>query len=112
MANNSITIKSIAPSTPLGEMRDDSLLNQFKKKTEAKNLVAWVRAEYEKCKSARKQEEQEWYLQLSFYNGYQYHSWKNIGKQQVLSEEPNPQNLPRVTVPRIVTGKQIGRAHV
>lgn len=101
MANNGITIKSIAPSTPLGEMRDDSLLNQFKKKTEAKNLVAWVRAEYEKCKSARKQEEQEWYLQLSFYNGYQYHSWKNIGKQQVLSEEPNPQNLPRVTVNRI-----------
>lgn len=101
MANNGITIKSIAPSTPLGEMRDDSLLNQFKKKSDAKNLVAWVRAEYEKCKTARKQEEQEWYLQLSFYNGYQYHSWKSVGKQQMLAEEPNPQSLPRVTVNRI-----------
>jgi hypothetical protein len=101
MAKNGITIKSIAPSTPLGEMRDDSLLNQFKKKSDAKNLVSWVKSEYSKCKSARKQEEQEWYLQLSFYNGHQYHSWKNVGKQQALAEEPNPQSLPRVTVNRI-----------
>ena len=86
---------------PLGAMKDDTLINQFKKQQDAKNLVAWIRAEYEKCKSARKVEEQEWYLQLSFFNGYQYHSWKNIGKNQVLSEEPNPQNLPRVTVNRI-----------
>lgn len=100
MANNDI--QPLDPSkTPMGEMKDDSLLNKFKKQDQAKNLVAWVRAEYEKCKSARKVEEQEWYLQLSFYNGYQYHSWKNIGKNQVLSEEPNPQNLPRVTVNRI-----------
>lgn len=85
----------------LGEMQDDSTINKFKKQQDAKDMVAWIRAEYEKCKSARKLEEQEWYLQLSFYNGYQYHSWKNIGKNQVLSEEPNPQNLPRVTVNRI-----------
>lgn len=100
MANNDI--QPLDPSkTPLGEMKDDTLLVKFKKEQQAKNLVAWIRAEYEKCKSARKVEEQEWYLQLSFYNGYQYHSWKNIGKNQVLSEEPNPQNLPRVTVNRI-----------
>ena len=91
----------VPTTSPLGQMQDESLINQFKKQQQAKNLVAWVRAEYEKCKSARKVEEQEWYLQLSFYNGYQYHSWKNIGKNQVLSEEPNPQNLPRVTVNRI-----------
>jgi hypothetical protein len=88
-------------SANIGAMKDDSLLNQFKAQKEAKDLVAWVRAEYQKCKSARKLEEQEWYLQLSFYNGYQYHSWKNIGKNQVLAEEPNPQSLPRVTINRI-----------
>jgi hypothetical protein len=101
MANNEPTGALNPNASAMGAMKDDSLLNQFKKQQQAKNLVAWVRAEYEKCKSARKVEEQEWYLQLSFYNGYQYHSWKNIGKNQVLSEEPNPQNLPRVTVNRI-----------
>jgi hypothetical protein len=91
-----------APTTsPLGEMKNDTVLNQYKKQKQAKNLVAWVKAEYEKCKTARKTEEQEWYLQLSFYNGYQYHSWKSLGKNTVLSEEPNPQNMPRVTVNRI-----------
>ena len=101
MANNEPTGALNPNASLMGAMKDDGLLNQFKKQQQAKNLVAWVRAEYEKCKSARKVEEQEWYLQLSFYNGYQYHSWKNIGKNQVLSEEPNPQNLPRVTVNRI-----------
>ncbi len=100
MANNEIQPLSTS-AAPMGEMKDDSLLNKFKQQEQAKNLVSWVRAEYEKCKQARKSEEQEWYLQLSFYNGYQYHSWKSIGKNQVLSEEPNPQSLPRVTVNRI-----------
>ena len=89
------------PTSPLGEMKGDTVLNQYKKQKQAKNLVAWVKAEYEKCKTARKTEEQEWYLQLSFYNGYQYHSWKSLGKNTVLTEEPNPQNMPRVTVNRI-----------
>ena len=84
-----------------GEMADSDIINRFKKKEEAKKLVAWVKSEYEKCKQARKTEEQDWYLQLSFYNGNQYHSWRRLGNGQVLAEEPNPQGLPRVTVNRI-----------
>ena len=84
-----------------GDMTDSAMLNQFKKQEDAKKLVAWVKAEYEKCKQARKSEEQEWYLNISFYNGYQYHSWRQVGNAQMLQEEPNPQALPRVTVNRI-----------
>ena len=84
-----------------GEMADSEIINRFKKKEEAKKLVAWVKSEYEKCKQSRKTEEQDWYLQLSFYNGNQYHSWRRLGNGQVLAEEPNPQGLPRVTVNRI-----------
>lgn len=84
-----------------GEMADSDIINRFKKKEEAKKLVAWVKSEYEKCKQSRKTEEQDWYLQLSFYNGNQYHSWRTLGNGQVLAEEPNPQGLPRVTVNRI-----------
>lgn len=84
-----------------GEMADDSLLNQFKRKDESKKLVAWVKAEYEKAKQARKQEELDWYLQLAFYNGQQYHSWNEVNGQQVLQEELNPQKLPRITINKI-----------
>lgn len=92
---------SPSATAPIGELKDSNLLNKFKEQKQAKNLVAWVKAEYEKCKSARKLEEQEWYLQLSFYNGYQYHSWTKRGNNTVLAEEMNPQGYPRVTVNRI-----------
>ncbi len=93
--------KYISGTSMEGEMADDSLLNQFKRKEESKKLVAWVKAEYEKAKQARKQEELDWYLQLAFYNGYQYHGWTDRGTGKVLAEEPNPQNTPRITVNRI-----------
>lgn len=93
---------NLAGGSPVeGDMTDSATLNKFKKQEDAKKLVAWVKAEYEKCKQARKSEEQEWYLNISFYNGYQYHSWRNVGNNQLLQEEPNPQGLPRVTVNRI-----------
>lgn len=84
-----------------GDMADDTLLNRFKKKQESKQLVAWIRSEYEKLKANRKTDEQEWYLQIAFYNGYQYHAWQTIGSGQVLREEPNPGNQPRIMVNRI-----------
>jgi len=84
-----------------GEMADDTLLNKFKKKKESKELVAWVKSEYEKLKANRKTDEQEWYLQIAFYNGFQYHAWQTIGSGQVLREEPNPANLPRIMINRI-----------
>ena len=83
------------------QMVDESLLAQFKRKDDAKKLVAWVKQEYEKAKQSRKQEELDWYLQLAFYNGYQYHTWEKVGNGQVLAEEPNPQKLPRITINRI-----------
>ncbi len=84
-----------------GSMADDSLLSQFKRKDEAKKLVSWVKAEYEKAKQARKQDELDWYLQLAFYNGQQYHSWNEVQGTQVLQEELNPQKLPRITINKI-----------
>lgn len=84
-----------------GEMADESLLNKFKKKDEAKQLVAWIKAEYEKAKNSRKTEELDWYLQLAFYNGYQYHSWNDVNGQKMLQEELNPQKLPRITINKI-----------
>jgi hypothetical protein len=84
-----------------GELVDDSILKRFKKQEEAKKLVAWAKSEYEKCKSARKVEENDWYLQLAFYNGYQYHDWRTVAGKQGLVEEANPSMLPRITVNRI-----------
>lgn len=91
----------IAGATAEGLLVDDTLLNRFKKKDEAGKLVAWVKAEYEKAKQARKQEELDWYLQLAYYNGNQYHVWSKKGNATVLSEEPNPQNSPRLVINRI-----------
>lgn len=84
-----------------GELVDDDVLNKFKKKKEADELVAWVKSEYQKCKTNRKLEENDWYIQLAFYNGYQYHDWRAVNGKQVLQEEPNPAMLPRITVNRI-----------
>ena len=84
-----------------GELVDDDVLNRFKKQEEAKKLVAWMRHEYNKAKTNRKNEENDWYLQLAFYNGYQYHDWRAVGGKQTLQEEPNPAGLPRITVNRI-----------
>ena len=88
------------PSAP-GDIVQDDVLTKFKKQKEAKQLVAWVKAEYEKCKSARKSEETDWYLNIAFYNGYQYHDWRTQAGKQGLVEEPNPASLPRITVNRI-----------
>jgi hypothetical protein len=60
-----------------------------------------MKAEYDKCRLNRRTEENDWYLQLAFYNGQQYHSWATINGRQGLSEEPNPSGLPRITVNRI-----------
>ena len=89
------------PNAQPQQVVDESILAQFKRKDDAKKLVAWVKQNYEKSKQARKQEELDWYLQLSFYNGYQYHTWEKVGNGQVLSEEPNPQKMPRITINRI-----------
>jgi hypothetical protein len=95
------TEKQYLPNAPEGTMADDTIINQFKKKEEAKKLVAWVKSEYEKAKQARKQEELDWYLQLAFYNGNQYHEWLSRGNNQYLEEPRNPQGLPRITINRI-----------
>ena len=84
-----------------GEMLDNDVLNKFKKQDKAKKLVAWVKDEYSKCKNGRRSEENDWYLQLAFYNGHQYHDWRTVSGKQGLVEEPNPANLPRITVNRI-----------
>jgi len=89
------------PMPPVSDLAPDALVNQFKKMQESKNLVAWIQSEYGKCKTARKLDEQEWYLQLAFYNGHQYSSWATRGNAQVLAEEPNREGIPRVTVNRI-----------
>lgn len=84
-----------------GQLADADVLNKFKKRKEAQELVAWVKSEYQKCKTNRKLEENDWYVQLAFYNGYQYHDWRSVNGKQVLQEEPNPANLPRIVVNRI-----------
>ncbi len=99
---DALSLDAQVPSAPKATPAQDDILSQFKKKDDAKKLVSWVKVEYEKCKQARKLEEQEWYLQLSYYNGYQYRSWRDLGAgAQTLAEEPNPAGIPRVTVNRI-----------
>lgn len=84
-----------------GELVDSDYLKKFKQREEAKKLVAWMKSEYSKCKTNRKLEENDWYIQLAFYNGYQYHDWRSVNSRQTLAEEPNPAGLPRITVNRI-----------
>lgn len=92
--------KPAAPQAQ-GELVSSNVLLKFKKRDEAKKLVAWMKAEYSKCKTNRKIEENDWYIQLAFYNGYQYHDWRSVNGKQGLGEEPNPAGLPRITVNRI-----------
>lgn len=88
--------------TPVeGEMAEDSILNQFKKKDSAKKLVSWVKSEYEKAKQARKLEELDWYLNLAFYNGKQYAQWTKSGNADVLETPRNPAGTPRIVINRI-----------
>ncbi len=111
MATNSIddqlaaelkdSYEKIPKAEQAGELVDNDILKKFKKQEQSKKLVAWVRSEYDKCKSARKTEENDWYLNLAFYNGYQYHDWRTVSGKTGLVEEPNPSNLPRITVNRI-----------
>lgn len=82
-------------------LMEDSILNKFKKQEEAKKLVGWIKAEYSKAKTNRKIEENDWYIQLAFYNGYQYFDWRNFNGKSSLVEEPNPVGLPRIVVNRI-----------
>jgi len=84
-----------------GSLADPDFLNKYKKREEAKKLVAWMKSEYSKCKTNRKLEENDWYINLAFYNGYQYHDWRSVNNKQSLAEEPNPAGLPRITVNRI-----------
>ena len=93
--------EKIPKAEQAGELVDDDVLKKFKKQEQAKKLVAWAKAEYEKCKNARKSEENDWYINLAFYNGYQYHDWRTVSGKQGLVEEANPANLPRITVNRI-----------
>lgn len=100
-AGPDLTVVEKVPTVKDSELVEDSVLNKFKKREEAKKLVAWMKAEYDKCRLNRRTEENDWYLQLAFYNGQQYHSWATINGRQGLSEEPNPSGLPRITVNRI-----------
>ena len=84
-----------------GELVDADALNKFKKRKEAQELVAWIKGEYSRAKTNRKMEENDWSIQLAFYNGYQYHDWRSISGKQILQEEPNPSSLPRIVVNRI-----------
>jgi hypothetical protein len=84
-----------------GGFVEDSTLNKFKKREEAKKLVAWIKAEYSKAQSARKLEENDWYINLAFYNGYQYYDWRSVNGKSVLAEEANPAGTPRIVVNRI-----------
>jgi hypothetical protein len=100
-ADDATLYESVPKPSEQGELVDADALNKFKKKKEADELVAWVKSEYQKCKTNRKLEENDWYVQLAFYNGYQYHDWRSVNGKQILQEEPNPSALPRITVNRI-----------
>lgn len=96
-----LTLLAKIPEQQQANLADDSLLNQFKKQDEAKKLVSWIKSEYTKARTNRKMEENDWYINLAFYNGYQYHDWRSVNGKTGLSEEPNLAGLPRITVNRI-----------
>ena len=94
-------LEKIMATEETSSLMEDSLLNKFKKQEEAKKLVGWIKAEYSKAKTNRKVEENDWYIQLAFYNGYQYFDWRSFNGKNSLVEEPNPVGLPRIVVNRI-----------
>jgi hypothetical protein len=47
-------------------------LDKLRKKAEGKKLVAWVKQEYTKCKTAHTAVRNQWYMNLAFYKGDQY----------------------------------------
>ena len=62
MATNSIddqlaqelndSYEKIPKAEQAGELVDNEILKKFKKQDQSKKLVAWVRSEYDKCKTA------------------------------------------------------------
>ena len=51
---------------------DDKEIKSLNKKPDGKEIVDWVRGEYQKCKGAHAGMRSQWYMNLSFYKGDQY----------------------------------------
>lgn len=78
-------------------------MQQLNGSKEGKDLVAWVKQQYARCKNGRQAEEQQWAANLAFYNGNQYFDVMgsdsiNAGK---FAPTVAPRNRVRLTVNRI-----------
>ncbi len=51
---------------------DPQVIIDFRKSDEGKQLTVWVKKKFTKCKSLRSKVEQQWNLNLAFYNGNQW----------------------------------------
>lgn len=79
-----------------GEM-DESALKALQKQQLHQQIVAWVKAEYQKCKDQMEPIKRQWYLNMAFYKGDQYVDYVN----NRLIKIPSPNGRVRLVVNRI-----------
>ena len=101
---NSLDSTQMNSAPQVGELSPD-LINKLNDSEDAKKLAAWVKSEYQKCKSARIKQERQWYLNMAFYRGYQWVAYLKGPGQSILGGKLSLPKAPpyriRLTVNRV-----------
>lgn len=63
------------PTGLVNNQLDVSSIEALQKSKEVKNLVSWIKSQYEKAKQSRQAVERQWYLNMAMYEGRQYVSF-------------------------------------
>jgi hypothetical protein len=79
---------------------DDAQLKALQADKKGKDLVDYIRKEYEKSKNAKNWRVRQWYLNMSFERGKQYVAWDST-KSQLAQLPRGDKNLPRITINRV-----------
>ena len=93
------TTSSLAPDTDMPL----ELILKLNKEKEYKEFCSWIHCEYNKAKSARRQIERQWYLNMAFYQGRQWVTYapKELGLGNKLCTPPVPPYRVRSVVNRV-----------
>lgn len=91
----------------LGVTNPDDLANKaaqfdtFKNSEKGKALIAWVKSEYQRCRSARQSIQRQWYVNLAMYGGNQYLELIGKGSSAQLKVPSAPKYKVRARINRI-----------
>jgi hypothetical protein len=92
-------------SVPQQQDLSPDIIKLLKDSPEGKKLAAWIKGEYQKCKSSRIKQERQWYLNMAFYAGNQWVAYLKSGQNSIaggkLTTPKAPPYRVRLTVNRV-----------